>query len=103
MFNLPALNDTVSGREVYDEGMSRGLSQGLSQGLVRLVSRQAAKKFGRLPRGAESLIQTLDYLQLEALGEAVLDMPDAKALLRWLAAHKRQQTSPKPAKREARR
>lgn len=99
MFHLPALKDTVSGREVYDEG----LAQGLSQGLMRCVALLVARKFGRLPRGMEARIKALGYPQPEALTEALMDLPDAKSLLRWLDALGRKRPSSKRTKPLARR
>ena len=93
LFNLPALIDTVAGREMWDGGVAQGLERGREQGLERgreegvlgLCHRLAKKKLGKLPASVVSQIGKLDYLQLEALGEAMLDISSITELKKWLA------------------
>ena len=67
--------------------MTRGIVQGISQGLMRTVTRLATRRFGRLPRGFASSVSAYSDKQLDALADALLDIPDAKALALWLKQH----------------
>jgi predicted transposase YdaD len=62
------------------EPIERGVQQGRS-----LILRQLTRRVGELPESVRSQIDALSILQLEALGEAVLDFSGLSDLEGWLA------------------
>ena len=76
MFDFPDVLDTVAGRELFEEGMAKGKAE--------LLVRMAAKRFGKLPASVEGSVLSLDYLQLEKLGDDILTLSSLAALTQWL-------------------
>ena len=46
---------------------------------------------GKLPRGIQSAVGELDYLQLEALFDELMDLESMRGLRAWLTAHAKSQ------------
>lgn len=75
---------------IYQEILQEGVQQGLQQGLQRevaLVLRQLERRLGPLSPNLRSLLQKLSIIQLEELGEALLDFSSVQDLTSWLQAH----------------
>jgi Domain of unknown function (DUF4351) len=66
------------------EGRAEGIEQGRTEGERSLVLRQLTRRLGTLPTSVEDQIQALELLQLEALGEALLDFAQLSDLTDWL-------------------
>ncbi len=66
------------------KGLTEGLTQGLSQGRASVLIRQAKHRFPKADRTIDEAIRNLDFLQLEHLTDAILDLPDLPALRSWL-------------------
>ncbi len=64
-----------------------GYERGKQEGEQSLVLRQVKKRVGELPEEAQERIQALPLVQLEALGEALLDFTGLEDLLSWLEAN----------------
>ncbi|WP_414528025.1 DUF4351 domain-containing protein [Nodularia chucula] len=61
---------------------------GYERGQQELVIRLLQKRVGELPEEEKTDIQALSLVQLEALGEALLDFTDSDDLLHWLRANR---------------
>jgi predicted transposase YdaD len=70
------------------EFIAQGIEQGRDMGMTALLLRLARRRFGSLPETVEKAMEGLDYLQLEALSDAILDLADLPALEAWLRAAK---------------
>jgi predicted transposase/invertase (TIGR01784 family) len=74
--------------EGRDEGLAQGRDEGLSQGrrqeAAALVSRLLRRRLGEVPGDVESRVRALPLAELEALGEAVLDLRSLDELIAWL-------------------
>jgi Domain of unknown function (DUF4351) len=62
----------------------RGLDKGLQQGEQSLILRQLSRRIGELSPAMVQQIQSLSLVQLESLGEALLDFTSADDLVTWL-------------------
>jgi hypothetical protein len=74
-------------QETLNEGKQRGLEQGLEQGLQQersLILRLLSRKIGEIAPTIETQIRSLSLIQLEALGEALLDFSQPSDLTDWL-------------------
>ncbi|MBD1928713.1 DUF4351 domain-containing protein [Trichocoleus sp. FACHB-90] len=72
---------------LYQEILQEGLQQGIQQGEVSLALRQLTRRLGTLPPQLRSQIQQLSTVQVEALGEALLDFSTTQDLVAWLQNH----------------
>lgn len=83
------LNDvSLKETQFYKDAFSEGLSQGLNQGQQReaaLVLRLLRRRLGALTAAQETRIRQLPVLELETLGEALLDFEKPADLEYWLA------------------
>jgi predicted transposase YdaD len=70
-------------QETLDEGEQRGLEQGLEQERS-LILRLLSRKVGTIAPITETQIRSLSLVQLEALGEALLDFSQPSDLTDWL-------------------
>ncbi|MFB8787976.1 MAG: Rpn family recombination-promoting nuclease/putative transposase [Potamolinea sp.] len=68
-----------------DEGRKQGLQQGLEQEARSFVMRLLNRRFGVLEPQLQERIRGLSLLQLEELGEALLDFQQVTDLTLWLA------------------
>lgn len=73
--------------EFLQEGRQRGRQEGEQAGEVRLILRLLARRIGEVLPDVQAQIQSLSLVQLEDLGEALLDFKDPVDLLDWLKAH----------------
>jgi predicted transposase YdaD len=81
-----------STRKGEQQGLERGLQLGLQQGLQQgeqlgeatLVLRQLTRRFGTLPKVMTEQIRRLGTIQLEGLGEALLDFESLAEAEAWL-------------------
>jgi predicted transposase YdaD len=64
-----------------------GYERGKQEGEQGLVLRQVQKRVGELTQEVRERIQSLSLVQLEALGEALLDFTALEDLLSWLEAN----------------
>jgi predicted transposase YdaD len=79
---------TMSWREAaLEEGMQKGRQQGLEEGKQQVLSvilRLIGRRLGPIDTPVRQRISELDAVQLEKLGDALLDFADAGELLEWL-------------------
>ncbi len=68
----------------YQEILQQGEQKGKAEGERSLVLRQLTRRLGTLPTSVETQVQALELLQLEALGEALLDFAKLSDLTDWL-------------------
>jgi len=62
----------------------RGLEKGLQQGEQSLILRLLKRRIGELSPAMVQQIQSLSLVQLESLGEALLDFTSTDDLVAWL-------------------
>ena len=67
-----------------EQGIKQGIEQGVERGQRSLVMRLIQHKFGKVNSNLASKINNLNGLQLEALGEALLDFSSVGDLINWL-------------------
>jgi predicted transposase YdaD len=68
-------------------GFERGVQEGRQEGLQHersLILRQLIRRLGAISSDAESQVRTLSQVQLESLGEALLDFSESGDLVNWL-------------------
>lgn len=68
-------------QQTEQRGLEKGLQQGEQSLILRLLKRRIG---GELPPAMLQQIQGLSLLQLETLGEALLDFTGADDLAMWL-------------------
>ena len=66
------------------EGRQEGIQEGRQEGELTLILRLLKKRYGELSPELHQRIQSLSLNQLEALGEALLDLGSMADLLAWL-------------------
>lgn len=71
-------------QEGRQEGFQQGLQQGRQEEGTALLLRLLERRFGPLLPELRSQIQQLSILQLENLGEALLDFSSTRDLTDWL-------------------
>ena len=94
MFGLSELRQTRVYQDALEEGREEGrqaaLKEGEMQGQLKegrsFVLRLLKCRIGEIAPEAESKIETLSLIQLELLGEALLDFEKSSDLNRWLSA-----------------
>ncbi|MFM8295005.1 MAG: Rpn family recombination-promoting nuclease/putative transposase [Microcystaceae cyanobacterium] len=76
-------------RQGLERGLKLGLQQGLQQGEqlgeATLILRLLTRRFGTLSKGMTEQIRQLGTIQLESLGEALLDFTSLSQVEDWLA------------------
>ena len=68
-----------------NKGLQLGLQQGEQKGEATLVLRQLSRRFGTLPSDLTEQIRQLGTIQLESLGEELLDFKQLSEVENWLA------------------
>jgi Domain of unknown function (DUF4351) len=71
-------------------GFERGVQEGRQEGLQSeraLILRQLNRRLGTISPDAESQVRTLSQVQVESLGEALLDFSESSDLVNWLKSH----------------
>jgi predicted transposase YdaD len=71
-------------QEGRQEGIQEGRQEGRQEGELTLILKQLKKRYGELSPELQQRIQSLSLNQLEALGEALLDLGSMADLLDWL-------------------
>ena len=89
MIKLADPSKSIALRELREEGILIGEARGEARGMHDMCLRQATKKFGPLSAKIVTAVDGLDYMQLEDLGDAILDLHSASELRAWLAAQKK--------------
>jgi Domain of unknown function (DUF4351) len=82
MLHFGDIEHTVLGQDLISIGRERGREEGITSILLR----QATRRFGAPSDHLRSQIEDLDYLQLEALADSILDFSALGDLEAWLAA-----------------
>jgi predicted transposase YdaD len=84
IFREGIMRESVIYQEILQEGELKGKAEGKTEEARSLILRLLTRKFGTLPASVEAQVQTLALLQLEALGEALLDFAELGDLSAWL-------------------
>jgi predicted transposase YdaD len=84
------LKQTRFYQEVFAEGKEEGRQEGRQEGEATLVLRQLQRRYGALAPRVTEQVTRLSALQLEALGEALLEFRELADLEQWLATHGRE-------------
>lgn len=71
----------------YDRGLQVGEESGVEKGQRSLILRLLNRKFGVLSDRPIDQINQLSVIQIEALGEALLDFQSIADLTTWLDRH----------------
>ncbi len=87
-----SLEETRAFQEVKAEGIAEGKAEGKAEGIAEgkleegrsLILRQLSRRVGDLTPVLRSQVQALSLLQLESLGEALLDFTRVEDLEQWL-------------------
>ncbi|MBW4553625.1 MAG: Rpn family recombination-promoting nuclease/putative transposase [Aphanocapsa sp. GSE-SYN-MK-11-07L] len=69
---------------IYQDILQEGRQEGRQEGEMRVILRQLVRRFGKVPKQLETEIGQLSVLQLEGLGEALLDFTAISELETWL-------------------
>jgi predicted transposase/invertase (TIGR01784 family) len=70
------------------KGREEGKQEGLKEGQLKLVLRLLERRVGEIAPDIQSRIRRLSIVQLENLGEAVLDFTSVSDLMAWLQGQK---------------
>ena len=87
MFLVSDIKQTRVYQEAKQEGRQEGKQEGRQEGERNLLLRQLSKRFGKLTNSYIENINSLTIVQLEDLGEALLDFGDITDLEQWLKVH----------------
>jgi predicted transposase YdaD len=79
-FRGEAMRESV----IYQDILQEGRQEGRQEGESTLVLRQLTRRVGEIPAEVRSQIQALPLLDLEELGEALLDFTELVDLMTWL-------------------
>lgn len=74
--------------EGKQEGLREGLREGLCEGNIKLLSRQFARKYRRVPEDFAAMLEGLNVEDYLELGEYMLDCDDVAELERWIQQRK---------------
>jgi hypothetical protein len=75
-------------RVTYVTNVERfGIEKGMTQEAKLLILRQLTRRIGTIAPTTETQIRTLSLIQLEELGEALLDFSQPSDLSEWLRSH----------------
>ncbi len=91
-YNDISLKETRFYQDVYAEGQQEGpqegpqegRQEGRQEGEAKLILRQLTRRFGVLGDDTQSRIKCLNIIQLEDLGEALLDFSTRQDVEKWL-------------------
>ena len=75
---------TTGERIGFEQGAKQGRQEGMQEGELALVLRLLSRRVGDIGSEAEAQIRALSLMQLEALGEALLDFSQPSDLRNWL-------------------
>ncbi|MBS9388363.1 MAG: DUF4351 domain-containing protein [Dolichospermum sp. WA123] len=83
LINAYFREDIMQESVVYQKIVREGLEQG-RRSEIRLIVRQLQRHLGTIDTETQNKIQDLSFLQLEDLGEALLDFKTETDLISWL-------------------
>ncbi|WP_449420378.1 DUF4351 domain-containing protein [Phormidium nigroviride] len=78
------MRESVIYQEIIQRGEQRGLQQGLGQEALAYTMRLLNCRVGEIDTQLQARIRLLSVVQLEDLGEALLDFSDVSDLVAWL-------------------
>jgi predicted transposase/invertase (TIGR01784 family) len=84
MLGLSELKQTKVYQEALQEGEQRGEQTGALREARSLILRQLTRRIGTISPNSEAKISALSIIQLESLGEALLDFSSSADLDNWL-------------------
>jgi predicted transposase/invertase (TIGR01784 family) len=87
MFGLSELRQTKVYQEAFQEGRQEGEQRGEQKGLDHersLIFRLLERRVGKVAQKVQSQVLALSFVELEALGEALLDFSAPSDLDNWL-------------------
>jgi predicted transposase/invertase (TIGR01784 family) len=92
MLELPEtdLKQTVFYQEAFAEGKTIGRQEGHQEGEATLMLRLLQRRYGSLPVTVVERIRGLSVSTLEALGDAILELPSVADLEQWLEERSRE-------------
>ena len=70
--------------QAYLEWEQQTEQRGIQQGELAIVTRQLTRRIGSIAPDIETIIRNLSLVQLESLGEALLDFSETADLITWL-------------------
>jgi predicted transposase/invertase (TIGR01784 family) len=73
--------------EATAKGKAEGKAEGIQEGEAALIVRLLRHRIGEVDSALEARVRTFSVPQLEALGEALLDLSSRNELLAWLESH----------------
>jgi predicted transposase YdaD len=79
------MRESVFYQEIEAQGERRGLERGRQEEAAALILRQLTRRPGNLPNTLRAQVEQLPLLELETLGEALLDFQTLADLETWLA------------------
>ncbi len=88
LFREDIMKESVIYQDILQEGIQQGLQQGLQKEAKAMVLRQLTRRFGTLEDNMRRRIQRLSLMELEELGEALLDFKNKAAITKWLDQRK---------------
>jgi hypothetical protein len=71
----------------FERGIQEGRQEGRADGERSLILRQISRRIGQITPTTETQIRSLSLIQLEELGEALLDFSSLSDLEAWLQSH----------------
>ena len=78
------MRQSVIYQDILQEGKREGISQGKKEEAMLFVKRQLKRKFGEIAPVIQEKIGNLSLLELEDLGEDLLDFSTITDLEEWL-------------------
>jgi predicted transposase/invertase (TIGR01784 family) len=91
LFRRDIMRESVIYQEILEEGREEGRQEGRQEGqyqeALAMIMRQLQRRIGAVNRQQEAQIRDLSILELEDLGEALLDFSQAADLDVWLRVH----------------
>ena len=75
------MRESVIYQEILQQGKQQGRQEGRQEGEATLVLRQLSRRLGQLTPELRAQIQGLCVIQLEELGEALLDFSSTQDLI----------------------
>lgn len=81
------MQQSVIYQEWKEEFLQEGEQRGRTEEARSLILRQLTRRIGQMSSAMRSQVQALSLVQLESLGEALLDFTSAEDLSDWLRSH----------------
>jgi len=84
LFREDIMRESVIYQDILQQGLQQGVQQGLQQEALSMVMRLLTRLFGELEPTLQQRIRGLSLVQLETLGEDLLDFSQIGDLVAWL-------------------